>query len=128
MIHVGFELEDITDQTYGQVAYYATTLGSSAQIIRVPAGSKVVFTNDDPSGTPHTASGLGTGPFPAMFDNSNGTTSFGSAVDGTTTWSTGTLTQGQSSQVFTVGPPGVYYFGCAFHYGGRLMRDVLVAI
>ncbi len=126
-VHVGFELEDITDPTFGQVAYYALQPGSSAQIIRVAAGSQIVFVNDDPSGNPHTASGFGTGGFPASFNNTSGPTQSGASIDGGLTWSTGTLTQGQRSQVFTIPTPGTYYFGCAFHYGSNQMRDVVVA-
>jgi len=103
-----------------------STSGTAA-VIKVAAGSQVVFLNDD-TGSPHTGSGLGTGPFPASFDNTSGTTASGSTIDGSLTWSTGTLVQGAMSNVFTVGPPGAYYFGCAYHYNADHMRDVLVSM
>jgi plastocyanin len=43
------------------------------------------------------------------------------------TWSTGTLTSGQQSQVFTIPAAGTYYFGCAFHFLSQSMREVIVA-
>jgi plastocyanin len=126
-VHVGFELDDITDPTFGQVAYYALSLGTSAQIIRVPVGAQITFVNDDPRNTPHTASGLGTSGFPASFTNTSGTNQSGTSIDGGLTWSTGTLTPGARSQTFTISAPGTYYFGCAFHYASDSMRDVIVA-
>jgi plastocyanin len=92
----------------------------------------VVFLNDSNPQSPHTASGLGSS-FPAQFDNKSGFTQSGSTIDGSLTWSTGTLNPGQMSQNFTVGPPGVYYFGCNYHYIGipspsnGSMGDVIVS-
>jgi plastocyanin len=125
--HVGFQFEDIIDATFGRVAYYTLQAGAnSAQIIRVNAGSQIVFVNDDAT-NPHTASGLGTSGFPATFTNTSGTTQSGSTIDGSTSWSTGTLNPGQRSQVFTIPAPGMYFFGCAFHYTSNTMRDVVIA-
>jgi plastocyanin len=134
LIHVGFDLAEHTDATFGPVYFYSTVLNGMAQVIRVTHGSKVVFVNDDPSGTPHTASGFGSGGFPSSFNNSSGFTQNGTTIDGSTTWSTGTLNRGQMSQVFTVGPAGTYYFGCNFHYttaptaSNSSMGDVLVSM
>jgi plastocyanin len=133
MIHIGFELAEKTDPTYGPVYFYSTLLNNSAQVIRVKAGSHIVFVNDDPSSTPHTASGFGMSGFPNAFDNSSGFNRAGSTINGSLTWSTGSLLPGQRSQVFTVGPPGVYYFGCGYHYSTKptttngSMGDVLVS-
>jgi plastocyanin len=124
-IHVGFNHAGTTDPVFGAIAFYAPNTGAAA-IITVMHGSQVVFTNDG-SGVPHTGSGLGTGGFPASFDNSGGTTPTGTTIDSSLTWSTGTLEPGASSQVFTVGPAGDYYFGCFFHYNSDAMRDVLVS-
>lgn len=132
VIHVGFQLGENTDPTFGPVYFYSTV--TMAQVIHVTHGSRVVFVNDDTSGIPHTASGFGTSGFPAAFDNSSGFTQHGTTIDSSTTWSSGTLNPGQSSQVFTVGPPGTYYFGCNFHYttkpttSNNSMGDVLVSM
>ena len=134
VIHVGFELAEHTDVQFGPVYFYSTMLNNMASVVHVQHGSKVVFVNDDPDETPHTASGLGSNGFPAMFDNSSGFTRHGSTIDGSTSWSTGTLDPGQMSQVFTVGAVGTYYFGCAFHYAGipsmnnASMGDVIVSM
>jgi plastocyanin len=125
IIHVGFGHAATTDPTFGVVRYYSPTSGAAA-IVTVVHGSQVVFLNDD-TGTPHTGSGLGTSAFPTSFDNSSGTTQSGTTIDSSLTWSTGTLLEGNMSQVFTVGAPGDYYFGCAYHYNSNGMRDVLVS-
>jgi plastocyanin len=82
---------------------------------------------NDGSGAPHTASGLGSSGFPAGFDNTSGATASGTTIDGGLTWSTGTLTAGQTSSAFTVGPAGDYYFGCFYHYNSDNMEDVIVS-
>lgn len=134
VIHIGFELLEHTDPTFGPVYFYSTMLNNMAQVIHVMHGSKVVFINDDTSGAPHTASGFGSSGFPAAFNNSSGFTQHGTTIDSSTTWSTGTLNMGQMSQVFTVGNPGTYYFGCNFHYStvpttsNNSMGDVLVSM
>jgi hypothetical protein len=125
VIHVGFSHTATTDPTFGAIAFYSPTTGAAA-IVTVMHGSQIVFTNDG-SGAPHTGSGLGSGGFPASFTNTSGTTQTGSTIDSSLTWSTGTLSEGASSQVFTVGAPGDYYFGCFFHYSSDSMRDVLVS-
>jgi plastocyanin len=124
-IHVGFTHAATTDPVFGPIAFYSPTTGNAA-IITVVHGSQVIFTNDG-TVVPHTGSGLGTGPFPAAFDNTSGTTQSGTTIDGSLTWSTGTLAPGGSSQVFTVGAPGHYYFGCFYHFDGDGMQDVLVS-
>jgi plastocyanin len=132
VVRISFELHESTDPTYGPVWFFAPSGATSAQVIRVKSGSLVVFQHDD-NDPPHTASGLGSSGFPSAFDNSSGTTQSGATIDGSTTWSTGSLVGPAMSQVFTIGPPGVYYFGCAYHYAGvptstnMSMGDVLVA-
>ncbi|MGP6159537.1 MAG: hypothetical protein ACLPYS_18850 [Vulcanimicrobiaceae bacterium] len=133
LIHIGFNHAETTDATFGPVYFYSTAASGPAQVIRVAVGSQLIFVNDDPSGVSHTASGFGTGGFPASFDNTSRFTQAGSAVDGGTTWSTGSLSGGQRSQVLTVPAAGTYYFGCGYHYttvptaSNGSMGDVLVA-
>jgi plastocyanin len=133
VIHVGFNHTETTDATLGPVYFYAMVASGPAQVIRVKTGSQVVFTNDDPSGVTHTAGGFGSASFPVSFDNSNRHTQAGTAIDGGTTWSTGDLSPGQTSQAFTIPAAGTYYFGCGFHYTtvptttNSSMGDILVA-
>ena len=142
VVHIGFELKEHTDKTYGPVWYYSPVLGNQANVVFVTHGSLLVFANDEGGSlkTQHTASGLGSSGFPSSFDNTSGFTQNGTTIDSSLTWSSGTLNppghlfpHGQMSQVFTVGPPGVYYFGCNFHYIGVptknnfSMGDVIVS-
>src|SRR5579871_3301124 len=134
VIHIGFQFGETTDPTYGPVWYYSPN-DIAAGVVFVQHGSQVVFENDQPasSNVQHTAGGFGSGGFPSYDDNQNPFTQTGTTIDSTLTWSTGILNPGQQSQVFTVGSPGTYYFGCAFHYGGvptqtnQSMGDVLVS-
>ena len=135
MIHIGFELLGNNDPTFGWVYFYSPTLDNLANVVRVAHGSQVVFINDGTgSATQHTAGGFGSSGFPPSNDNQNPFTQSGNVIDGGLTWSTGILNpSGGLSQVFTVGPPGVYYFGCGFHYAGppskknQSMGDVIVS-
>src|SRR5579872_3851705 len=104
VIHIGFNHSEHTDPTFGPVYFYSPTVTGNAQVIRVLHGSKVVFLNDDPSNTEHTASGFGSVAFPKSFDNTSGTRRSGTTINASLTWSTGGLVHGAKSQVFTVGP------------------------
>jgi plastocyanin len=127
VVHVGFGYAGGTDPVYGFIADYALDSTSTAvSTIAVKAGSRIVFENDDPT-APHTASGLGTTGFPTNFDNTSGNTASGSTIDGGLTWSSGYIANAGLSSVFTVGPPGVYYFGCTYHYARFSMRDVIIS-
>ncbi len=134
IIHIGFQLGETTDPTYGPIWYYGQN-DKQAAVIMVASGSQVIFENDQPasSGIQHTAGGFGSSGFPQNNDNMSPFTQAGSTIDSSLTWSTGILNPGQQSQVFTIGAPGVYYFGCGFHYAGvptksnESMGDVLVA-
>jgi hypothetical protein len=134
VVHIGFELLENTDPTFGPVWYYSATPGNQANVVHVVHGSQLVFLNDgsNPS-SPHTAAGFGSTGFPPSFDNKNRFVQFGSVIDSSLTWSTGQLNPGQMSQVFTVGPPGNYFFGCGFHYStpptktNQSMGDVIVS-
>ena len=134
LIHVGFNHPEHTDTTFGPVYFYSPTLSGHAQVIRVRHGSKVQFVNDDPSFAQHTASGLGSTAFPRSFDNTSGIRRSGITVNASLTWSTGTISHGQKSQIFTIGPVGHYFFGCRFHYTtkptstNRSMGDVIVSM
>lgn len=133
VVHMGFELGENTDPTFGPVWFYSPTLDNKANVVRVVHGSKLVFLNDGTPTTKHTAGGFGSSGFPATNDNQNQFTQFGNTIDSSLTWSTGILNPGQMSQVFTVGAPGNYFFGCGFHYNGvptvsnQSMGDVIVS-
>lgn len=90
----------------------------------VPVGSFVQFVNSD--GFAHTATGIsGASTFPAGSPlNAGAQTQSGSTIS--SSWTSGTLQAGQSSQVIQIDAPGTYLFGCFFHYGAP-MRGAIIA-
>ncbi len=125
---MGFQYVPATAAPYGEIAYYAPLKSDPHAVpLSFKAGSKIVFLNDDSFGVKHTASGLGTTDFPPIFTNTAGFARSGNVIDGGRGWSTGSLLAGRLSQVFTLGPPATYYFGCAYHYEKNGMRDVIVS-
>lgn len=90
----------------------------------VAVGTFVQFVNSD--GFAHTATGIpAQSAFPAGSPFSVGAqTQSGSAIS--SSWSSGTLQAGQSSQLIQIDAPGTYLYGCFFHYGAP-MRGAIVA-
>lgn len=90
----------------------------------VAVGSFVQFVNTD--GFAHTVTAIpGASTFPGSSPFSvSAQQQSGSAVS--SSWSSGTLQAGQSSQLIAIDKPGTYLFGCFFHYGAP-MRGVIVA-
>jgi plastocyanin len=119
-----------TDPRYGVVlGYFKGKVSTTSQVITLPMGTNVRFFSVE-SFLPHTMSFLGnatshSAPWPSTFTGS-GTKSVAGTAIGTTNWSTGTLTPGQKSLVYTTGLPGFYMFGCAFHYLTHGMRTVII--
>lgn len=100
-------------------------LGFSPIVTTVAVGSGVRFVNVD--NTAHTASMVAGTTFPDKSPLSFAATS-PSAADALSSplWSSGTMEPGASSQTFLVDKPGLYLYGCFYHYGG-LMRGEIVA-
>jgi plastocyanin len=90
----------------------------------VAVGTFVQFMNSD--GFAHTATAIGqAASFPASSPFSvSAQTRSGTAIS--TSWSSGTLQAGQSSQLIQIDAPGTYLYGCFFHYGAP-MRGVIIA-
>ncbi len=109
---------------YGQQSTPAgPALGFSPPVTTVPVGTGVQFVNVD--NTAHTATFVGAGPsFPTDSPLTfAATTSQGNALSAN--WSSGTMQAGQSSQVFLVDRPGVYLYGCFFHYSGNMRGEIV---
>jgi len=107
--------------------------GYSPDTVTVPVGSSIRFVNSD--GFAHTATLIpGATSFPSGRPNvppwSDGTATSripsNAAAVVSSTWSSGTLQAGASSQTILVDAPGTYLFGCYFHYGAP-MRGTIVA-
>ncbi len=87
-------------------------------------GSGVRFMNVD--NTAHTASFVGGTTFPsssplqfiATSPSQNTTISSGN-------WSSGSMQPGTASQVFLVDKPGVYLYGCFYHYAGTMRGEIV---
>src|SRR5579863_4998877 len=119
-----------TSPTYGVVlGYFKGTTSLTSQVITVKHGINIRFKNVDAS-FPHTLSFLGKAtkngaPWPKTFTGSANKSKAGTAI-GTKNFSTGALSPGQMSAVYTTGVPGFYMVGCAFHYLSHGMRTVII--
>jgi hypothetical protein len=138
---VGVLLSGETPQsvpTYGSVLGYfnGTTpngKGTDSNVVNLTANQNVQFVNLETtaSGIPHTASFLGpwSGSFPTNGPGSGATTASpaGTAISAPG-FSTGSLNPGQASAVYNSGGPGVYVFGCFYHYKSNGMRTVIIVM
>jgi plastocyanin len=119
-----------TDPTYGKVlGYFPGLTSTTSGVVTVALGSKVTFSNVDTS-HPHTASFLGDASgsgasWPSSFTGSSSQSPAGTDIS-TSNFSTGTLSAGKSSLIYSANVPGFYMIGCAFHYTSFGMRDVVI--
>jgi len=100
-----------------------TSGGYAPAITTVAVGSAIRFVNSDSFA--HTATAIpGTGTFPAGSPfTASAQTQSGSEVS--TSWSTGTLQAGATSQIITIDTPGTYLFGCFYHYGAPMRGEIV---
>ncbi len=99
-------------------------LGFAPETTTVPVGSGVRFTNTD--NTTHTASSVAGSTFPASSPLQFGATSPSADVTlSSGTWSSGAIAAGTTSQVFLVDKPGVYLYGCFYHYSGKMRGEIV---
>jgi virginiamycin B lyase len=118
---------------YGPVFGYFRKNPPISQVVTLAAGESVRFKNVElpASGVMHTASFLGDATmngasWPPSFDGSQVKSVAGTVIS-TTSWSTGPLAPGKTSDVYETGAPGFYMVGCAFHYNDATsMRTVLI--
>ena len=110
----------------------STPSGSGA--VTLTANTTVKFMNleSGAGAVPHTASFLGdySGSYPATFTNTNGftTASATGSVISSANFSTGSINPGASSAAYNAGGPGMYVFGCAYHYLTNNMRTVIIVM
>jgi hypothetical protein len=115
---------------YGAVqGYFKGKKSTTAQVVTLAANTNVVFQSEDTT-LPHTGSFLGdaskkSAPWPKTFTGSETASPAGTAI-GTTGFSTGVLTPGKKSAIYSTGAPGFYMFGCYFHYVPDQMRTVII--
>jgi hypothetical protein len=120
---------------YGNVVGYFNGTNPNApngsNVVNLVANTNVQFINFDTAGGfgPHTASNLGawTGSFPGTFTNSNGATASPAGTQITSAnFSSGAVSPGAASAIYNSGGPGMFVFGCAFHYMSKNMRTVVI--
>ena len=108
----------------------AHTGSTDSGVVNLTASTNVQFVNVEAAGGfPHTASYLGpySGSYPGSFTNTNGpTASAAGASISSANFSAGNLNPGAVSQVYSTGGPGMFIFGCAYHYLSDNMRTVVV--
>jgi plastocyanin len=129
VIGVDLNAAPCTDQTYQTVTAYfgGTTLVTSQVIGLTHSPSNIVeFKNID--NQPHTAANLGpwTGSYPAQGPNPAATPSPKLADISTSGFTAGNLNPGSTSRHYTANVPGIYVFGCAYHYLSNNMRTVII--
>jgi protein SCO1 len=116
----------VNDPVWGTVSGY--TQEKTSQILAFPPGATVTIENLS-STTPHTLNVIGTtnGPPPKWPSNPSLTFSpRGNGILGAN-FATGTLNPGSSVKV-KLSNPGIYLIGCAYHYIGFNMRDVIQVV
>ena len=104
---------------------------SGSGVVNLTANATVQFVNIE-SGAgalPHTASFLSvySGSYPASFTNTGGATpSAAGSVISSANFSSGAINPGTASKVYNAGGPGMYIFGCFYHYLSNGMRTVII--
>jgi hypothetical protein len=128
----------LTGENNVNVAPYGNVVGffngrngnppSGSNVVNLTAMQNVTFTNTEAaSGQPHTASFIQTwsGSFPANPTIPSTASAPGTSIS-SAGFSTGNLNQGQTSAVYSTGTPGMFIFGCAYHYVANGMRTVII--
>lgn len=117
---------------YGNVkGFFPGTNGNApngSNVVNLTAMHNVTFTNVEAGGgQPHTASFIQTwgGSFPASPTIPSTASAAGASIS-SSSFSTGNLNPGQTSAVYSSGTPGVFIFGCAYHYVSNGMRTVII--
>jgi hypothetical protein len=101
---------------------------SGSNVVNLTAMQTVTFTNTEASGgQPHTASFIQSwgGSFPASPTIPSTASAAGTSIS-SSGFSSGNLNPGQSSAVYNAGTPGMFIFGCAYHYVSNGMRTVVI--
>ena len=119
-----------TDPTFGaELGFLQGTATTQSSTIHVPVGSTIQFVDVEP-GTAHTAADLGkwSGKFPANGPNPSATMTPAGMDISIRHFTTGNLGPpgGNASAIYTADLPGMYVFGCAYHYGQGMRTVVIV--
>ncbi|TAM86060.1 hypothetical protein EPN42_13910 [bacterium] len=104
--------------TLGTLAGYAPNPST------VAVGTVIVFHNSE--SFPHTASAIAGATFPAASPFTIAALQPSGARLSDAGWSSGQLQPGAASQPLTADTPGIYLYGCFFHYGTPMRGAIVV--
>ena len=117
---------------YGNVkGFFPGTSGNppgGSNVVNLTAMTSVTFTNTEAGGgLPHTASFVQAwgGSFPPNPPIPSTASAAGASIS-SSGFSSGNLNPGQTSAVYSAGTPGMFIFGCAYHYVSNGMRTVII--
>ena len=118
-----------TDPKYLAVkGYFSGSTITGSQVISVTASStdSIQWTNLDFQ--PHTAANLGSwaGAYPTAQPNAAATSSPAGMDISTPGFTAGNIDAGANSRLYKADVPGVYIFGCAYHYLSDDMRTIII--
>lgn len=103
---------------------YGTLAGYAPNPSTVAVGTAIVFQNTE--SFPHTASAIAGASFPASSPFTTAALQSSGTRLSAAGWSSGELAPGASSQALIADTPGVYLFGCFFHYGTPMRGAIVV--
>ena len=100
------------------------SVGIAPAVLKVHVGDTIVFTNDDPKDH-HTATGLEGA---QRFSEPRWSDAMLKPVGtiGANPWSTGDLAPGARSAPMTATTPGLFLYGCFFHYSAGMRGEIIV--
>jgi plastocyanin len=129
VIGVDLSTTSCNDSTFHQVlGYFGGTAAAQSQVVSIThsPSDTIQFENVD-SGTPHTASSLGpwTGSYHGAPPDPSATPSPAGTDISAAGFTSGSLNPGQLSNAYVADVPGMYVFGCSYHYSIG-MRTVLI--
>lgn len=120
--------------TYGNVLGFFNGVSgnppSGSGVVNLTAATNVQFLNFEPSAGgfgQHTASFIQawSGSFPATPTIPSTAAAAGTSIS-STGFSTGPINPASASAIYNSGGPGIFIFGCAFHYVSNGMRTVII--
>jgi len=120
------------DKTYQAVTgYFGGSTVTNSQVISVThSGTDFIqFVNLD-SQSPHTAADVGTwnGSYPNVSLNPAATPSPTGSDISAPGFTAGNINPGSKSRKYAANVPGMYIFGCAYHYQSNNMRTVIIVM
>lgn len=132
IIGVDLNITGCTDPTYQAViGYFGGTNVTTAQVISLKASATDAIKFENFDNQPHTAADLGTwtGSYPPNGPSLTATPSPQGMDISTSGFTAGNLNPGTTTKrSYVANVPGVYVFGCAYHYVSNGMRTIIIVM